>query len=165
MKFLLVATLALVACTPARVHVKPLVPEERRVELRDLPVQPNEEPLPADAPTEDWVEPLEAGSCTVMAALCPARSGLLISEGRAARDFLYRTRYAELRKVYESDRVVWSAHRELYETQLAATETALQKAQPNWFEQHAFQLGIVGGFLLGAAATVALTFAVNQASQ
>lgn len=156
----------------AAVPVVPTVRAEKRVEDRPLPPDPAVEALPEDTPKGDWVDSLEAASCLdkqgkpVPGATvpCPARNGIASSEARAARDALFRIRYLELRRDYAADRELWKAHRELYETRLEQAEDKLQKAQPNWFQQNAFALGMVGGFILGGIATVTLTYAVNQAS-
>lgn len=149
----------------------PLTPE-KRVEQRPLPPDPATEALPAGTPAGDWLDALEAGSCLDSTGKpvarapqpCPAKSGILLSESRAARDGLFRIRYGELRKTFEADRAVWAAHRELYEGRLEDAAKALKAAEPNWFQRNAFQFGIVGGFILGAGMAVAITFAVNQVS-
>lgn len=143
---------------------------EKRVEMRPLPPDPAKEALPPGTPQTDWVEPLEAAGCLDKAGKavsgasspCPARSGLLSSEARASRDALFRLRYPELRQTFEADRAVWAAQRDLYETRLEQADTALKKAEPGWFQEHALQLGVIGGFVLGAGMTVAITFAVHQ---
>lgn len=164
--------LAVGCATPSAYVPTVAVSTEKRVETRPLPPDPAVEPLPSGTPPGDWVEPFEAGECLSTQGTpavgatkpCPARSGIAESEARAARNLLFRIRYPELRKVYEADRAVWAAHRELYETRLQDASKALHDAEPNWFQQHALQLGVVGGFVLGAAMTVALTFAINQVS-
>lgn len=146
---------------------------EKRVEMRPLPPDPLTEALPPGTPPEDWVLPLEAGSCFDKAGKpaqdapkpCPERSGVSLSESRAVRAKLLQIRYPELRRLYEADRMVWVAHRELYEERLKLADDKIRSMQPNWFERHALQLGIVGGFVLGAVMTVSLTYAVHQTSK
>jgi hypothetical protein len=176
MRALVLVTLGLVGCatTKASTYI-PTVPDnpEKRVEKRALPPDAATEPLPPGTSKDDFVQAQEAGECLDGAGNplpgapkpCPIKPGILSGEGRSARDMVYRIRYTELRKLYDSDRAVWNAHRELYETRLEQAETALKDAKPNWFQEHAFQLGVIGGFVLGSAATVAITFAVNQASK
>jgi len=143
---------------------------EKRVEMRPLPTDPATEALPPGTPKDDWVLPTEAGSCLDKAGKpvagatgpCPAQSGVSLSESRAARAQLYQIRYPELRRLYEADRMVWTAHRELYEERLQQADQKIRDMQPNWLERHSLQLGIVGGFILGAALTVSLTYAVHQ---
>jgi hypothetical protein len=136
----------------------PTVAEAKRVEQEPLAPDPQEDKLDPNVPKGEWVEPLEANSCTPS---CPARSGILVSEERAVRDGLYRIRYRALRTNYLADRQVWVAHRELYEKRLQLADQAIQKLQPGWWERHRFQLGVVGGFVLGSALTIAI-FAIAR---
>jgi hypothetical protein len=154
-------------------QVRPLVAEDRRPEVRELPQDPRLEALPDGTPSdppENFVEPLEAGSCVAVgskvlpSAPCPPQSGLLVSEARAARDAMFRIRYPELRRTYEADRQVWAAHRELYEAQVAADREEIERLQPTWWTQNGFAIGTAAGFILGAAVTIAITFAVDEAT-
>jgi hypothetical protein len=153
------------------VVARPMVAENRRPEARELPQDPAQEALPEGIPTdppETHVEALEAGSCvsedgsTVAQGPCPAASGLVISEARAARDALYRIRYPELRRTYQADRQVWSAHRELYETQIQEDREEIRRLQPGWWEEHDGTIMGVVGLVLGAAITTAITVAVQE---
>jgi hypothetical protein len=167
------------ATTP---EVRSLVAENRRPEARELPVDARTEPLPEGTPTEpgeNYVVPLEAGSCIpehgitvpesdepqVVPGPCPTENGLIVSEARANRDAIYRIRYEELRRTVEADRQVWSAHRELYEAQVAADREEIERLQPTWWEQHDGEILAALGVIVGAAVTVAITFAVNEASE
>jgi hypothetical protein len=161
------AALLALGCSTVRT-VAPTVPDvlSRRVEDQQLPPDPAVEPLSGSLAKGDWVEPLEAGSClgadgkpVVEASKpCPIRSGIAVSEERAARDGLYRIRYKELRRNYEADRVVWGAQRALYESRLDLANKALEQAQPSWFDQHKGELGLLGGLLLGAGAAVGIVY-------
>lgn len=144
----------------ATAQLPPLVPLTQVPEVRALPIDPAEEALPAGTPEGEWIEPLEAGSCYDTSGLrggnqpCPRRSGLLSSEARAVRDGLYRIRYRELRSVVESDRTVWRAQRELYETMRRQDARALQAAQPSWLQRNALAIGLAAGFVVGVGGTV-----------
>jgi hypothetical protein len=142
-----------IGCATPSAYV-PTVAVERRIEEKPLPPDPATEPLPTGTPSGDWLEPAEKGQTLT-------RSGILISEARATRDGIFRIRYPELRRNYEADRQVWMAHRELYEARLKAADEALKKAEPGWWQQHGPALGMVAGFLVGAALTVALTYALS----
>ena len=155
-------------------EVRPLVAEDRRPEARELQGDVRDEPLPEGVPVtpgEDYVMPIEAGQClndegtVVSEGPCPDESGLMVSEARANRDALYRIRYREMRTTYESDRRVWSAHRELYEAQIVADRQEIEDLQPTWWERHDGTILTAVGVIVGAAITVAITFAVNQASE
>lgn len=104
-------------------------------------------PLPEGIPDDQRVEAIEQG----VAAPFP---GVLMGEGRAARLSLVSTGYDEMRVLYEQDKKVWTAQRELYETRLALADKAIHDLQPSWWTQHAFSLGLVGGLTLGVAAAV-----------
>ena len=108
------------------------------------------------SPGEEAVDPIEEGEVA-------PRSGILISEARAARDALFRVRYTELRRTYEADRQVWAAHRELYEEQIRRDREALEKAQPDWWDRNdGTVIGMVA-FIAGAALTVGLAAAIDGA--
>lgn len=148
--------------------VRPFVAEERRPEMQALPENPATEELPLGTPTdppEDFVVPIEVGECDSIEETCPPLSGILISESRANRNALYRIRYRELRQTVEADRQVWMAQRALYEAQLSADREEIERLQPSWWERHDGEILAVIGVIAGAALTVALTFAVNEASE
>jgi hypothetical protein len=69
---------------------------------------------------------------------------------------LFKIRYRELRTNYVADRKVFAAHRELYETRLELADKAIQKLQPSWWDQHKTELGVLGGFILGAGMTASI---------
>lgn len=162
---IVVLVLSLAACAGPRIQV-PTVPDSviKRVEARELPPDPAVEPIPDSIPSGDWVVSIEKGECLDASGTpevgatnpCPAKAGLVISEERAYRSALYRIRYRELRKTYESDRMVWSAHRELYEERLKLAGKALEDMQPNWLDRNKLSLGLMGGVVLGIATSVAI---------
>lgn len=172
LKLVLVLVMA-TGCATAPVVSPPLISAEKAVETKPLPPDPAVETLPAGTPAGEWVEALEAGSCLDRAGKavsgapspCPARSGIALSEARAARDALLHIRYPELRRMYESDRQLWAAHRELYEERLRTSAEELRKAQPGWWQQHGPALGMVGGFIVGAVLTVSVTYALHQVAK
>jgi len=180
---LLISALIITGCGAAQSpEVRPLVAENRRPEMQEMPLNAQTEPLPEDTPTdlpESYVEPIEMGQCIpvygttvppseeeqTIPGPCPEQSGVFVSEARANRDVIYRIRYREMRRSYEADRQVWSAHRELYEAQIAADRDEIENLQPTWFEQHDGEIMAAVGVVVGAAIAVAITFAVNQASE
>ena len=84
-----------------------------------LPPSPATLPLPADITKDgNWAEPFEAGQCSVPPVVtkpCPAKSGILISEEKAARDYLYKISYDELRQLYTSDLKMWQTEQQVYD--------------------------------------------------
>lgn len=156
----------------ATTQAAPTIPNKpsSRVEAQPLPPDPETEEVEGLDPA-DWVVPLEAASCidsngdvTEEATRpCPDRSGIAVSEGRAVRDKLYRIRYKELRLNYEADRKVWAAQRELYEQRLQDANKLLEEAQPSWFQQHALEIGVLSGSVLGAAMAVGIVYSMAPA--
>jgi hypothetical protein len=168
-KLLVIAVLFSFGCGAAQTpEVRPIVAEDRRPEARELPIDVRDEPLPEGTPVtpgEDYVMPVTAGECAEATEPCPAEDGIMVSEARANRDALYRIGYREMRTTYEADRRVWAAHRELYEAQVAADREEIARLQPSWWETHDGEIMAAVGVVIGAVVTVAITFAVNQASE
>lgn len=137
-------------CLPKTGEVTPpLILVERRIEERPLPVLPKADPsLMSINPKDDWVEALEVGDKV-------AKAGIEISEYRAATDLVYRLRYDELRSLYEADRSVFRAHRELYEVQCARL-TKENKKLDNWWSRNKLECGVIGGFVIGAGMSIAI---------
>jgi hypothetical protein len=80
--------------------------------------------------------------------------GVLLGEKKAARVKAFQIRYQELRSLYLADRNVWKAQREVYEFQLEAHEKQIYALAPSWFQQHKFELGFLGGLVLGTTGTI-----------
>jgi hypothetical protein len=157
--------LLLVGCATAP-PLAPTVPIDRRVEEEVLPPDPETEPLDSKLGSADWIEPLESGSChdavgKLLVRPCPVRSGIAMSEAKAARFGLYKLRYRQLRTNYEANMKVVGVQRELYETRLKQADKAIRDLQPSWLDQHSTELGILGGFALGVA-TVYAARAANK---
>lgn len=160
-----VLALVLMGCAGPRFQV-PTVPDSviKRVEERELAPDPAVEPIPDNIPKGDWVTSIEKGECLDTSGTpelgapspCPVESGIIISEERAYRAALYRIRYREMRKTYGADRMVWSAHRELYEERLKLAGQAIEDLQPGWIDRNKLPLGVVGGVILGIATSVAI---------
>lgn len=166
------ALLLVLACASACAGAKPLeptIPEGKRVETEPLPPDPETEKLDSNVPPEDWVEPLEPGTCIDASGKpvagapkpCPVRAGIGMSEAKAARFGLFKIRYKELRTNYVSDRNVWAAQRELYETRLKLADKAIRDLQPGWWDQHKGEFGVIGGFILGTAMTISIYAIAN----
>lgn len=149
---LLLAVSTACATTPKAPAV--FIPEARRPEARELPPHPRTEELKNNP--DEWTE-------VVMAGDKAQKSGLLISEGRAARDILFRTRYEEMRKIYDADRLVWSAHRAYYEERLNLAADEIQKLQPTWWDRNKDTVGFVSGVLIGFGLTLGIVEAVYAA--
>lgn len=163
--------LSLFACAGPRPYA-PTVPDSlsKRVEQRELPPDPAKEKLPSETPSGDWVMPLERGECldergravSEATVPCPAKSGVAVSEERAYRDGLFRIRYTELRKTFEADRQVWSAHRELYEERLKLADKAIHDLQPGWWDRNKLEVGLIGGTVIGIVTSVAILYVMDE---
>jgi hypothetical protein len=156
-----VLAVAVVGCASAPRPRPFTIAEEQWVERRDLPPSPRDEELadiPADDPGEGYVEPYEPGATDN-----PTVPGLVVSESRAARDALFRIRYDELRALYGADRLVWQAHRDAYELRLRMAAERIEELQPDWWDEHGWQVTGILGLVLGAAATIGIAAALDGA--
>lgn len=165
-------SLLLVVCMSGCATLQPVpltVPEEKWVENNALPEDPKEAKVAA--PDGEWAAPENEGDCTDKNGKpvsdapkpCPAKGGVLISEGLAARFKLYQQDSKALRALYLADKLVWMAQRQLYETKLRMAGEAAQQNRPNWFQQHAAELGILFGLIIGAGAAVGIVYGVAPA--
>ena len=126
------------------------IAESRRPEERELPLNPRTEQLPSGFSGEEWVEPLEQGAVAL-------KAGLLISESRAARDILVRTRYDEMRSLYSADQDVWRVQRKYYEERLQFADQAILGLQPTWWDLNKDAFFFWGGVVLGTGLTLGVT--------
>jgi hypothetical protein len=148
-----VAVLFTVLCACISQHPSPALSSLEPIEISALPSDPETEKLDVPDPTEDWVEPQEAGSCKNASGTCPAKAGISMSEARAARFGLYKIRYRELRADYEADQKVWLARQQALNKQLELAATEIRKLQPGWWDQNKAEFALIGGFLLGTTMT------------
>lgn len=160
--------LSLNACVVKPTFI-PQVPTVTSIQ-EPLPTTPESVILPSEVTKGgSWAVPIEQGECIapnktiqpVAPAPCPAVSGILISEEKAARSNLYVIKYNELRLNYEADRKLWEQQRELYDASAQQMQKQIEDLQPTWFEQNSLFIGIAGGFLLGAL-TVGLSVGLTK---
>lgn len=145
------------------------IPETKWVENEPLPADPATAKIPAK--DGDWVVPMDEEECVGKDGKipadaprpCPGKGGLLVSEEKISQFKLYEIDSKALRLNYSVDRRVWAAQRALYEARLKDAGEALQKAQPDWFERHGFQLGVLAGALVGVALAVGVVYGVVPA--
>lgn len=171
MRLLIAMTLAMGFTGCATLQPVPLtVPESHIVENKALPIDPRDVETGAIGP--EWTTPMDEEECISPKGdmvsntwPCPGKGGILYSEAKSARMGAYVLSYKQLRSNYEQDRLVWASQRALYEGRLSDAGTALQLARPGWFKEHAFELGILAGFLVGAGASVAIVYGVVPAFQ
>jgi len=158
--------------------VAPVVREAQRAEERPLPEDPDLAELPVDQGVDFKPVPVEAGECLPegqdgppegVERPCPALSGILISERTAWKARLYQIRYKEMRKLYQSDRLLWGAHRELYEEKLNLSREELQRvhdeATPTWWEENDGTIGLISGLILGGVISIGIAAGINEAEK
>lgn len=156
---IVLAVLLFPACAEVRVPVAPLIPPARWIESTTvLPPDPAQEPIPADMPKGDFLDPISKDDPS-------PRDGYVLSEERAHRDALYRVRYKQIAAYYSADRSIWEAHRSLYEQMHERDVEELRKLAPTWWSQHQGTLCALGGMLLGSALTVGIVYAVSPATK
>lgn len=179
MKLLAAALLlALVGCASDAQVVKPkrnsLLPPRNSVEALLPPVKEPQLNL-------DSLPDFEAVSVDDKAELCyplkgtatkpacePVPAGILVSERTYAEGIVtasearrYSVEVATLRKLRESEWAAIQKAEEAYQDTVADLQTEIIRLETrSWWERHVFSLGLV----LGAATTVALTFAVVEAT-
>ena len=108
---------------------------------------------PSDAPVVDGnsIVPLEKGD----EAPFP---GLLYPEAEAAKTLSNKIDLKKLKTDYEADQKAWAAKEGAYKKQI-------DEYKPTWWSEHKGEIGLVSGFILGAATVVVVVFAVNQAQK
>lgn len=145
------------------------IPESKWVEAQPLPTDPAAEKI--EAKDGDWVVPLDEEECIgkdgkIPASApkpCPGRGGLLVSEEKITRLKLYQLGYVHLRISYDADRGTWSAQRALYEARLKDAGEAIQKLQPDWFQLHSTEIGMILGIVVGVATAVGVVYGIVPA--
>jgi hypothetical protein len=130
-----------------------------------LPERPDATPIPAAA---DWAVPC-AGHLLEKDGQEPElvkKPGICMSFEKGVRAGRYVVDYNELRQLYVIDLGTWGRERQIYEAHLVAsekeTERWREKSRRSWLEQNDGQLGLLGGMILGAGVTIAITAAVNE---
>lgn len=170
MRFAVILLLLLIAgCATTAPVVEPTVPAWKMVEAEPLPPDPATEKVPFQ--DGDWAVPMDEEECITKDGKlvadaprpCPGKGGILLSEEKTARLKLFQLGYQQLRVNYVADRQVWAAQRVLYETRLKDAAEALHRAQPNWFQAHAFELGLFSGIVVGVGTVIGVLYGVAPA--
>lgn len=163
MKYLLCTALLVCGCSRPEPVIEPTVPidEQHRPEMRELPPDPGATP---PTPEGDWAQPIEdaSGCQTQDGYIFDIQAGILLSEEKVERCLLYRTRYNELRSIYESDRMVWGAQRELYEERLRLSGEEIYNLQPDWWDENKLAVGIAIGVVFGIGLSLGVYAAADN---
>jgi hypothetical protein len=131
------------------------VSEKQYVENKPLPARPDAEKIPAD---QDWTRPLPAGQCT-------KEDGVLLSPAKAARAKLWQEDDIGIRATYELDKQIWQQHRIVYDERIAQANAEIKRRSPSWWDENKGTLGWAGGFLMGAATTIAIVYGLDHIRQ
>lgn len=148
-----VALIALVGCgasttVPQYAGIDP----KQYVETKPLPTRPDAEQIPAD---KDWVVPLAAGQAA-------AKDGILLSPEKAGRAKLWQDGYNALYNLYGIDRQIWTQQRIVYDERLSQANAEIKRVSPSWWDENKGTVCWVGGFLMGAATSVAIVYGLDH---
>jgi hypothetical protein len=122
------------------------------VETKTLPDRPDKDPIPAD---KDWVIPLAAGQTA-------KQDGVLLSPEKAGRAKLWQDGYLGLRSLYDIDRQIWTQQRIIYDERLSQANAEIKRRSPSWWDENKGTLSWVGGFVMGAATSVAIVYGLEH---
>lgn len=130
----------------------PNLSDKQRVEDKKLPDRPD---AIAIAPENDWVKAVKAGDVA-------DKPGVLLSPDKAARAKKWQDGYNSLRDLYDLDRQVWQQHRIVYEERTSQANAEIKRLSPSWWDENKATIGWVGGFVMGAACSVAIVYALDN---
>jgi hypothetical protein len=125
------------------------IPKSRWVEDLEMPDQP-------ERAVSRQSFAVASGESVPIDAIC-------LNEDLAMEYQEYRFGYELIHELYQSDRMVWAAHREAYESKLRIAEDRLQDELPSWWEKNDGPLMGIIGFVIGSAATVGVAVAAERA--
>lgn len=151
-----IAILLVVACSASTpVPQYPAMSEKQQVENKALPERPDAEKIASE---NDWVKPMKAGDST-------DKPGVLLSPDKAARAKKWQDGYNNLRDLYELDRQVWQQHRIVYEERQNQSNALIKRLSPSWWDENKSQILWVGGFVMGAATSIAIVYGLDHVRQ
>lgn len=128
------------------------ISDKQYVESKPLPDRPDAIAIPED---QNWAKPLMAGQCT-------EADGIILSPEKAARAKLWQEGYNGLRGLYETDRQIWQNHRIVYEERTSQANAEIKRLSPSWWAENSSQILWVGGFLMGAATSIAIVYGLEH---
>jgi hypothetical protein len=124
-----------------------------KVEEKPLPPRPDEKPIP---PEKDWAVPL------VKDAPAP-KSGVLLSVDKTVRAAKYKSRYNELRTLYELDKHVWRNVSVINDEQFAQANRTIKDLTPGWWDGNKGTVAFIAGIVIGGTMTIFVVYGVDQA--
>jgi len=147
---ILIALVGCAASTPVPQYAG--IDPKQYVETKTLPDRPDKDPIPAD---KDWVLPLPAGQTA-------KQDGILLSPDKAGRAKLWQEGYNSLRNLYDIDRQIWTQQRIVYDERLSQANAEIKRRSPSWWDENKGTLSWVGGFVMGAATSVAIVYGLEH---
>lgn len=154
--YVAIVLLVCIGCSASTPVIQyPAMPDKHRVENKELPVRPDSEAI---APENDWTKAMKPGDTT-------DKPGVLLSADKAARAKKWQDGYINLRLLYETDRQIWAQHRIVYEERVSSANAEIKRLSPSWWDENKGTLGWVSGFIMGAATTVAIVYAIDSVRQ
>lgn len=136
------------------------IPEAQYVEQKELPESPATEPI---AKKDDWVKALPASVCIDEKGVeRRTEHGIVMSPQKAARAKRWQDAYKNLRGLYDLDRQVFGQHRIIYDERMGQANEEIERLSPSWWDENKGTFGWGAGFIAGAAATIAIVYAVDE---
>lgn len=129
----------------------PFIEQDRWVEEQEFPEEPE--------------EALVRGSFPISEGEVSPHDGVCLAESLAVEYREFRIGYGYLQDLYLSDRTVWTAHREAYETKIRMLDDEIESLEQSWWEKHDGPIMGAAGFVLGTVATIAVAFAVEGSTK
>ena len=156
MKAVALILLVSIGCSASTPVVQyPQISDKQHVEDKVLPERPD---AVAIAPENDWVKSMKAGDST-------DKPGVLLSPDKAARAKKWQDGYNNLRDLYELDRQVWQQHRIVYDERISQANAQIKRLSPSWWDENKSSLLWAGGFIMGAATSIAIVYGLDHVRQ
>jgi hypothetical protein len=125
---------------------------------------------PAEVPPDKRMA-VSVSECTIEGSDPPQKTppGILMSQEMTMRAARLKVAYDEMRGLYEVDLQTMDREREVYERHLKAADDEIadwkQKARRSWWENNKGTVGLVVGVVTGAALTIGIAAAIDQATE
>jgi hypothetical protein len=150
---ILLVTIGCSASTPVLQY--PKISDKQRVEDKPLPERPD---AVAIAPENDWVKPVKVGDVA-------DKPGVLLSADKAVRAKKWQDGYLNLRSLYDLDRQIWQQHRIVYDERIAQANAEIRRLSPSWWDENKSSVLWAGGFIMGAATSIAIVYGLDHVRQ
>ena len=125
---------------------------------------------PAEVPPDKRMV-LSVSECIVEGSDPPSKTapGILMSQEMAMRAARLKVSYDEMRGLYKVDLATMDRERGIYERHLKAADDEIiewrERSRRSWWEKNRGLVGLVGGVVVGAAMTIGIAAAIDQATE